>query len=428
LLEFDEWIKGASKLSKSHTAINECSPENLRKALVELHQLVEVAFDGFDVAVGLLVETDIVALAEEQANEIAGDNFGWQLPAGREEEQIAICVCAQIRALDLLLPRYSDHLGPVSGPEEWLVAELNAYVIPRKRSKRQLKQGQGYGKRGLIYHRILPKRLNGYEIELIPNETLTVDIKKSKSDLLFGAGVFKNVRMKTTPTPAKKFLVTSVSFTGGVMTLQEQVEASLSDGCFGVVWPELCISPVLRGAIQKMLLDRPMTDRRQAPQVFVAGSWHEADGAAFVNRAVVFDGYGKKTLVYDKSTPYIDPVLGPEDIRLGSKLPIIVTDDLLIGFAICKDFCDLGRVTPYFHMNIDLVLVPSMGDLKTMKGHQNTAKRIQAVFGFRAFVVQQAHPPTGAIGIILPMLSDPESVAPSKLKQKAQWKSYEMPP
>lgn len=427
MLEFDKWIHKASVLAKSHAAIRDCSFENLRKALVELHQLVEVAFDGFDVAVGLLVESDIVAKAQEQADAIVSEDFGWTLPAGREEERIALCVCAQIRALDQLLPGYRDHNGPVSGPEEWLVGVLNAYVIPRKHSDKQLRQGQGYGKRGLIHHRILPKRLNGYEIEPIPSETLTV-AGRSKAKFVFGAGVFKNVHMKTQQPTAGKFLVTSVSFTGGVTSLQEHVDASMSDGCFGVVWPELCISPESRDAIERMLASRPITDKRQAPQILVAGSWHESDGAAFVNRAVVFDGYGKKTLFYDKSTPYIDPELGPEDIRLGTTLPIIVTDDLLIGFAICKDFCDLGRVTPYFHMNIDLVLVPSMGDLKTMKGHQNTAKRVQAVFGSRAFVVQQAHPPKGAKGIILPMLRDPESLPPSKLKQKAQWKSYEMPP
>jgi predicted amidohydrolase len=77
-----------------------------------------------------------------------------------------------------------------------------------------------------------------------------------------------------------------------------------------------------------------------------------------------------------------------EGIEPGGDLPVLMLDDLAIGFAICLDFCVSG--SPYSNLDVDLMFVPSFGDEKTIDGHRTTANRMRIDFATRTLVAQQA--------------------------------------
>jgi hypothetical protein len=338
------------------------------------------------------------------------------------DEIVAITMGSQVRALDHALLLAQEHFGPPL-VSDFLDEDLEVMVVPRRfgRSTGTLRQGQQYTKRGLQYHRIIPTEIDGCEVELIFNDSLS-----ASSQTVLGAALFKNLQLDELPIGGDKgFIVQSVQFDGGLATIKEHIDGALSDSCFCIVWPELTISPSTLSAIQTELSGRARaTDDRFPPEIVVAGSWHTSDGDHYVNRASVLDGYGNLRFSYDKIDAYVDKKLGPEGILRGRKLPVLMTDHLLVGFGICKDFANFAVSGPYSRLDIDLVLVPSLGDEKTLQGHKATASSLQAKFGTRAFVVQQENPPKGSfLGSIIPASKRPSRSA----RQTTVWRAYKMP-
>jgi hypothetical protein len=242
-----------------------------------------------------------------------------------------------------------------------------------------------------------------------------------------GAALFANLAIRTEGDASDGFVIAEVTCDDPEGTVALQVEASIDDGCFGVIWPELTVPPTLRKYIADLLKERALdADPKPAPDVLVAGTWHENQDGKVTNLATVFDGYGETKLVYQKLIPFSTNELGSEKITRGTQLPILVTDSHLIAFAICRDYCDLGLKLPYPELDVDFVFVPSMGDEKTMSGHQVTAKRIQVLYGARTFVVQQASAPVASeLGLVLPLPDDPEATNPADLRQFEVWHSYQ---
>ncbi|MCK1547846.1 hypothetical protein IVB11_01960 [Bradyrhizobium sp. 177] len=73
------------------------------------------------------------------------------------------------------------------------------------------------------------------------------------------------------------------------------------------------------------------------------------------------------------------------------------------------------------------MLVPSMGNDRTMQGHQTTAAQVEVRFGTRSFVVQ--HPTQATfidhrIGTILPLIKEPAAVSAKELGQNTVWAAY----
>ncbi|MBP0114352.1 hypothetical protein [Bradyrhizobium vignae] len=102
----------------------------------------------------------------------------------------------------------------------------------------------------------------------------------------------------------------------------------------------------------------------------------------------------------------------------------------MVGVAICLDFCDVCE-TPFSELDVDVMLVPSMGNDRTMQGHQTTAAQVEVRFGTRSFVVQ--HPTHTAfkderLGTTLPLLKEPNSVSTCELGQKTVWTAYKWGP
>ena len=105
-----------------------------------------------------------------------------------------------------------------------------------------------------------------------------------------------------------------------------------------------------------------------------------------------------------------------------------MTDRELIAFAICKDFCDKAREVPIRSLDVDLVLVPSMGRLNTMTAHRDTADTMKISFGTRAVVVQQTYPFDPAkdpSGYLLKAPKEPRAAEPKTLAARRSFTIFQ---
>jgi hypothetical protein len=425
----------AAALATAHERIAGVTDGDLRRALLELHVLFSEAPLAIRAQYEQLHEATLQLMADKAADRLAAGDFSWRVAAGATERMWALTIGAQLRALDWSLLRAAHDVGNLDDVAGWLVKEAGVFVIPRLSERKVGKRGQGFDKRGLLHHRLLPRMVDSHEVRLVANDMRPAAGRdEPRHPLRLGAALFRNPQLVTRPTVTgndKAFVATGLICDDAPGHVTRQMDAALDASCFAVVWPELSVTPDLLRRIKTGLAQRSLSaDARPAPEVVVAGSWHEPEEGRHVNRARILDGYGAELASYDKVIPYIDKDLGAEDIRPGRRLPVVVTGGYLVGFAICKDFCDVAADSPFFSLHLDFVLVPSMGDEATMKGHQNTAKRIQATFGTRTFVVQQCDPAIAkryGCGMVLPALANPDSKTVRQMKQKTVWRAYTRP-
>lgn len=427
------WRDEARKLVAAHGAISVVNRDVLRQTLVDLHVLFSEAPGDVERSYKGLPESLLSSLQRRQIDKVGSGSLGWTLEERHsgldESSSIAASLGAQIRAVDwTLLRETSQFPGGVSG---YLSPEKDFYVLPRRgvSKDRAPMTRQPYDKRGLLEHRIIPTFIDKYPVELIESRTLRLT---ESSSWTMGACVFKDLK----PVPdftgtgdGRRFVIKDVVCATADATIDEQMRSALDEECMVVMWPELTVPPLLRRRIETQLKSLDMLDRRSRPALVVAGTWHEPQSEGHVNRAYVYDGYGVQLTIYDKIDPYIDSDWGIEKIQLGQKLCVLVTEEALIGFAICLDFC--AAKNPFTKLDVDLMLVPSLGNDTTMDSHQDTAKDMAAQFGSRSFVVQQITNTNfldGRIGVILPPIQRPRSIYQKDMGQFNVWKSYEWPP
>ncbi|GGF18091.1 hypothetical protein GCM10011611_24920 [Aliidongia dinghuensis] len=115
-----------------------------------------------------------------------------------------------------------------------------------------------------------------------------------------------------------------------------------------------------------------------------------------------------------------------EDINVYGKVHIIATDRELIALAICKDFCDKARAVPAISLDVDLVLVLSMGRPNTMTAHRDVADDMKVRFGTRTVIVQQSYPraPLEPAGYVFKALKDPRSAQLDALAECADFTTF----
>lgn len=421
-MNFATWKGNADELAKLHSSYSDFSRDTLRQTLVELNSLFLEAPGSIRTAYRLLLEPRIEASRKQQLTTMSG-SLAWSLSGCGDDESIAERLGGQIRAVDMTLSSHGSR-WPFEA-SEWLDEEEKFYVIPRMDWERHPANRQVYEKRGILKHRIVPTEINGYRVEVIANHTIALCAKANKKRSM-GACLFPGLEAKprfSQDEGQRCFIVESVSCDSADTMIDQQIEGALSEGCFVVVWPELAVPPALRRKIQESLRGaEKVRDKRPPPEVVVAGTWHEPLGGHYVNRAYIYDGYGVARTTYDKFDPYSDDCWGKENISAGESLRLLATEDALIGFAICLDFCDLASSNPFTRLDIDLMLVPSMGNDSTIEGHLSTAKAVKVNFGTRSFVVQhmtKTKKKDGRIGSILPVSKNLRV-----LGQKKGWKSY----
>jgi predicted amidohydrolase len=212
----------------------------------------------------------------------------------------------------------------------------------------------------------------------------------------FGAALFRNAslklqRLEDDPS-RKRFRASGFAAADLPGTLSRQATAAFADGCLVAVWPELTMTPESRQALSDQMAMEAMRHGSEHPlRLVVAGSWHEPqEDGGVSNVCHILGRTGDELCAYAKFAAFHDEEWGEEAIARGDELPIVVMRDLVVGFAICKDFCDRAVASPFADLPVDLMLVPSMGGASTMGGHLTNAEDLRLRTGTLVFVVQQS--------------------------------------
>lgn len=304
---------------------------------------------------------------------------------------VAEALAIEIRGVDLALYQTRPKEVHLDDPNAfWKTRDETAFVIPRLGAKSEAKPmtGQAYTRRGLLWHRIMPANINGFKVRLYRGD---VGRRSGRDRRRLAGALFNDFGLTLSPPDATKtFFVQGVSCPELSPQLADQLAAlqTAEPALLAAVWPELTGPPEVRDQIVRRLTRWPYRENHRRPSVVLPGSWHEKTSEGLVNVTRVLDGFGREIALYAKTRAF-DLHGRFEDIQPGAGLPVLVIGDLLVGMAICKDFCDRSRELPYLHLPLDLVLVPSFGDDRTMHSHCVAASDLWIRHHTRSFVVQQ---------------------------------------
>lgn len=291
-----------------------------------------------------------------------------------------------IRADGSSFPRHEDELK-VS------FEGVDGYLLPFKPAFRESDTSSGYlQKRGLKYTRCIPSLLPG---------GLSVDLKlydklMPKEELVCTAQLFESAIPLGADGAALNFSeLGEFSFAGMDFKESLSVEQRLGDACPSsdiIVFPELMMPHEQVLELQHALRSRPWDTpfETEPPFLVLGGSWHyERECGKFDNRAPLFDGFGNHLGDHVKSQPFTSGNL-VENIVPSNTVLVLASPNLTVAVAICLDFCQDGHpLNPYDSLDVDLVLVPSMGGDSTIQSHLARAKQCWNNRKTATFVAQQ---------------------------------------
>ncbi len=335
-------------------------------------------------------------------------NFTLELPNSTESHATLLALCAHLRALDDFVAQNRHDTGlPTNADEAWRV-ELRSgeqfFLIPGFKPRKTPKMRDDgsdalrfFSQAALRHHRIIPARIGtvGVDVECSP-----ILLGRDDGPFTLGGALFPELTLQCIDH-GDGFLVEAVECLQHLHVIEHTMGRGLEDDCAALVYPELTIDRAGRALILRTLrLQRPRPGRRRNIPLVVAGSWHEPDGDGYRNVAHVYDGHGKRVASHNKMMPFIDKTTKKvEDIKPGSAMTVLALGDTLVGIAICLDFCERRGMdqNPYAMLDVDLMLVPSFGNLTTVEGHRDTARDMEFRWRTETFLVQQSEKPSARL-------------------------------
>lgn len=339
-------------------------------------------------------------------------------------KELAVALGAQLMALDELLAQTPSFVGPPAVDDPFLVPGTELHVIPRSRAKRDMRPGPGAGfrRRATPHHRILPRRIGTHAIETVWRPQLSAPSVRAPTERRFGAALLPGMSLEPPYDPGD-WIASSAPCPDDGSLVREQVAGAYENDVFAAVWPELSMPPERLALLSRLLKERSdLMEVGVGPAIVAAGSWHEEKEGQVRNVMRILDRTGQQRLEFFKGSAY---AVGPlrEGIVPHDVLPVLVNDDALVAFAICLDFCEL-ETTFRYELDVDYVLVASLGNRTTMDGHKANSRRLASRTGGRSFVVQ--HSDTGIpVGWVLPGADDER---PDDLEESRPWSVRAIPP
>lgn len=346
-------------------------------------------------------------------------------------EEVFDAAFLAMRMLDEALSQQPTAILP--GTSEQFETDTGYFVVPCRKifGTRDNMVGQGLLRRALLHHRIAPMKHDGVQLylHLHPDVGLKPDHLPPRRKV--GAGIFPALELKTQPGKTQErrnFVVTGLSCNPlQEEAIKDQCQSAVADQCDTLIWPELTMPPERVAQVRDLLGQAPLQGDR--PPVVVAGSWHTECDQRIRNRGEVLDGRGKQLFYFDKCLAYLkrgDPEGGAEDIEHGNVVQLLLAEDELIVFQICLDFCHVDRAALLKACDASLVIVPSMGEIPTIRDHVTRAAELQTTNNTRTVVVQQ-HPNPGngnAIGYILPGVTKPKKLKDDDILTSQSFTSF----
>ena len=331
---------------------------------------------------------------------------------------------AVLRALDELLLESAENIID-EAPDSWLTTNGEAYVVPVPRPV-MVDGGplthQSFSRRGLLYHRVIPTRIGDVDVVVEPHPDLATGANPERT---FGAALFTSFQLDYEKVGSKHFVVTEVRCADGIeVVVDRHCSSARAMNCDTLVWPELTMNPDRVKQVQANLSNAPL--RSALPPIVVVGSWHLPGDKRHQNLAPVLDGRGQALFTFGKSRRFSFGGL-TEDIDVHGKIHIAATDRELVAFAICKDFCDKARVVPITLLDVDLVIIPSMGQPNTMTSHRDAADEMKVLFGTRSAVVQQTYPVNEKEppGYVLRALKEPRAAELRDMEERREFTTFQ---
>lgn len=170
----------------------------------------------------------------------------------------------------------------------------------------------------------------------------------------------------------------------GLLTMLDAAAAAEADL---VVLPELCLPPDLQAEVENWL------DAHAHPfGLVLPGTFHEAQGPRFFNRARLRDGIGATVLEHRKlKSACFDG--RPEQIEGGGRLDLLDTPLGLFAIPICLDYCEVGIPFPelWQRLGLEWALVPAFGPDSSVRAHARRAKEMAGFFATVTVLANQ-HP------------------------------------
>jgi hypothetical protein len=395
----------------------------LRQALVEIDRLLRSAPTPVQQRYKSIDEGALRDLADEAQAVLDQSSLGW---LDRDPVEAA---AAQARALDRHLFQHRETRGKPTDPAtNFLCPATDTHVIPRPLAKPPAVAEVGtltYRRRGLVWHRLIPREFDGYTIDLHWYRDLSLSFRREDAQVM--GALFDGLSL-TPDESFIKFVAKAAPCADEDGALAEQVAAAYGGNVNVALWPELTMPPERRkklaAALKRSALD---SAPGQGPHIVGAGSWHEVDDSTVRNRMHILSALGLCRFYHDKSLPLESKTLGIEELEPSYRIPVLIAEDALIAFGICRDFCEAQVARVYVALDVDLVVVPSYGDLKTIRAHRQQAHNLSTDPGTRAFVVQQIVPDevaTSGIGYVLPPEADTAAITPLDMVTPAPLRLY----
>lgn len=367
-------------------------------------------FDGFaeaDLAEG--AHARAAAICAGRVPSISGESTREQLfDAGR-----------LLRALEIVALEDSRHIESDFGPEleqSWQTSDGKHFVIPRLTPLKAL-DDRPFLRRALLHYRVVPTYIDDFRVRLHRASSVAVSTEKKeiagRGDV-YGAGLFEGLTVSTSGT-GTGFIVDGLTGCCPQPALAEQVAAAREDGCIAIVWAELTMPQSSLNALREILGSTAL-DGAPPFRFLVAGSWHRSVEGEMRNVAPVLECDGTTHFEVFKWAKF--KIGGrPEAIIPGDEIHLLILENGVVAFAICRDFLQDTAEVPYKQINADVVIVPSMtetaADQATMGGHASTAQTMRVRYGTRTLVVAQpSQASTGVVGQVMSFPARPQTTPP----------------
>jgi len=436
MVDGNSWLATVKKLRKSLKALDRTYKDGRDQAILSVWKTLRKAPSTLQQLYGEWPESKLLELAESAMAKLNKPAFGFELSSG-DPNDVFKSLAALLRALEMEHAAF-DHASLPTDPKSWIV-KLDGerfYLVPVGRVRWEPepppdKDFRPFLQRGLLSFRVIPLSIDGAKVTLSRvNRLVNWTVPR-----FFGGALLPDVEFSRDNSQPGTFIITKVKCEKRSETILYALKETFLSHCVATVFPELTIDEAACAQIVNLLKTKPWEEepdgtarKPQTPALVVAGSWHRSVKGGHANIAPVFDGDGNPLFEHHKRMKF-KPKPNPkskdrlvERIVPGQELHVAVLDRCLVAVAICLDFADLkhqGKI--YNGLDVDLVLVPSCGNDKTMRGHLDTARSFEIQRKSRAFVVQQAYPPfPEGIGFVLcPKEEVPETVG--RTVKAASW-------
>lgn len=384
-----QWETQAADLAAEQAARGDVSLDSARRGMIEIDRLLREAPTPIQQAYKAIDEATLRALAGEAESALDEGSPAWR------DLGLVLSAAVQVRALDNFLFQNRVTRGKPDDPNnDFLCEELDCHAIPRPLAQPPTDPmdvtTRTYRRRGLVRHRIIPRNFGGYDISLEWHPDLSIAFRRE--ELRVVGGLFRNLSLVRNED-FEHYVAREAPCEAEEEALAAQAAAAYQENTVIALWPELTMPPERREKLVAALRAQACVSAPGTGAAFcAAGSWHEVDGADVRNRMHILSAMGRPRFHHDKSLPLESKTLGTEQLTPSYRLPILIGEDALIAFAICRDFCENQVSRLYREIDVDLVIVPSYGDKATIDAHELQATNLSNDPGTRAFVVQQIIP------------------------------------